>query len=400
MSNRLKSKKRFLLYQSSLLIFISALVAGVSTLFLSTLNYFFHLFTENLWLVFVLPFFGVFTLWIYQKLSSSASTSHLSFEGLLLYQSESAQNLGWGSSLLVFSFASLSQLFGASTGREGGALQYGASLGSATAHLQHRLTGEKDFDLFVKAGLVAGFSSLFGTPVAALVFLGERFGFRQPQAQALRWALVAYLSFYFSNIFQSAHTDYPDWPTFSWNLTVLFSFILLFIFIVVLAFIYKKLLGLFFKGEFLLFKNPYYRILLGGFVVAGLTWAVGSARYNGLGISLIDEAFKQSAAAYDPLMKALFTLISLTSGFKGGEVTPLISIGALIGSSLFPWLGLPLVACAAVGAMFFFAQVLGIPLTGAVLLIELFGGASAPVALCGGFILWGLQHSRFKYLKL
>ena len=42
----------------------------------------------------------------------------------------------------------------------------------------------------------------------------------------------------------------------------------------------------------------------------------------------------------DPLLKVIFTVISIFAGFKGGEVTPLMAIEASLGSFLSPILEL------------------------------------------------------------
>ncbi len=386
--------------QGSALLFLSALTAACSTLFLLSLNYFFGLFTENLWLVFVLPGFGVLCLWTFDQLSSILSTSHLSFESIVDDRAESAKNLGWGSVLLILVSSSLSQLFGASTGREGTAIQYGACLGRAIAKLQMKIFNSQDQDLLVRAGMVAGFSSLFGTPVAALVFLGERFGFKQTSEDSIKWAAVSYLSFYFSEIFKAHHTHYPAWPNMNWDFKVLFSFGVLFLMIFLAAVFYKKIMGFIFHFGYKYFQRSYYRIFFAGSLLAFFTILVGSSKYNGLGVSLIQQSFASISPWYDAILKSVFTLISITSGFKGGEVTPLMSIGASLGSSLSASLDLPLIAASAVGCIFFFAQILGIPLTGAVLMIELFGSSSAPTAFCFGLILWGFKKSKFHHLTL
>lgn len=369
-----------ILSQGSSLLFLCVLTAACSTVFLFTLNYFFGLFTENLWLVFALPIFGVFSLWIDEIINA---------------RTRNADNSGWSSALQVIISSSLSQLFGASTGREGAALQYGASLGSATGHLQSKIFGFNDGDLLIRAGFVAGFSSLFGTPIAALIFLGERFGFKQSLEDSLKWTAVSFVSFYFSNNFKAQHTHYPVWPQISWDLKVLFSFLILFLIIFVAAIVYKKVANTFSHFGFKYIRSSHLRIFIAGVVIAVLTFLVGSSKYNGLGVSLIQQSFLTAGTGYEALLKSLFTLISHTFGFKGGEVTPLMSIGALLGSSLSTSLELPLIVASAVGCVFFFAQVLGIPLTGAVVMMELFGASSAPVALCFGLLLWGFKRSKF-----
>ncbi len=378
------------------LIFLSALIAICSTAFLHSLNYFFGLFTENLWLVFSLPLFGVLSLWVYDRLTLATSSSHLNYEDIINYQSKGANNLGWGSALLIFTSASLSQLFGASTGREGAAVQYGASLGSATAKLHLKIFKTDTKSLLIRAGIVGGFSSLFGSPLAALIFLGERFGFKQDPEDSAKWAAVSYLSFYFSEIFKAPHTKYPGWPGFHWSYKMILSFFVLFLTILFATVLYQKTTKTLTYYYNAFFPRSYLRIFTAGVVMAILTWSVGSSKYNGLGLSMIQSSFINTSPWFDAVLKSIFTLISITSGFKGGEVTPLMAIGASLGSSVAPYLNLPLIAASAVGAIFFFAQTLSLPLTGAVLMVELFGAPSAPVAICFGLLLWGFKYSKFQ----
>ncbi len=375
-----------LIEQGLFLLLISALTAAFSTAFLVTLNYFFSLFTENLYFVFILPLLGVMTLWLYNQSSSRFSTMHLNFEGIRDYRAENAKNLGLVSALVVFCSASLSQLFGASTGREGAAVQYGASLGFAVTNIQRLIFKRRDYDLLVRAGIVAGFSSLFGTPLAALIFLGEKFGFKQNWHQSLQWAAASYLSFYFSKLLNAPHSIYPQWPNFSLNSSTLSSLAILLLVISFCAVLYKKIISSIddFRLKFKI--HSYYFIFFAGIALAAMTWAVRNSKYNGTGALLIQESFATISSWTDPFLKIIFTVISIVAGFKGGEVTPLMAIGATLGSFLSPLLELPLVASSAIGCIFLFAVTLRIPLTGAFLMIDLFGTSSAAIALSYGFI--------------
>jgi H+/Cl- antiporter ClcA len=101
----------------------------------------------------------------------------------------------------------------------------------------------------------------------------------------------------------------------------------------------------------------------------------------GLGIPVMVEAFQQPLAPWDFLGKYAFTLVSLGTGFKGGEVTPLFYIGATLGNALAPLLQLPFGMLAALGFVAVFAGAANTPFASAIMAIELFGGGIAPYAL-------------------
>lgn len=73
-------------------------------------------------------------------------------------------------------------------------------------------------------------------------------------------------------------------------------------------------------------------------------------------------------------MKLVFTAVTLASGFKGGEVTPLFFIGAALGNTLGTLMGAPVDLFAALGFLAVFAGATNTPLACTVMGIELFGG--------------------------
>ena len=78
-----------------------------------------------------------------------------------------------------------------------------------------------------------------------------------------------------------------------------------------------------------LLANPYWRIGVGGVVVAALSLLCLAGRYSGLGTNLIGLAFSDGTVyGWDFLAKLLFTVVTLAVGFQGGEVTPLCSPSA------------------------------------------------------------------------
>jgi H+/Cl- antiporter ClcA len=73
------------------------------------------------------------------------------------------------------------------------------------------------------------------------------------------------------------------------------------------------------------------------------------------------------------LGKLVFTIASLGSGFKGGEVTPLFYIGATLGNSLAALLDVPFALLAAVGFVAVFAGAANTPIASTLMAMELFG---------------------------
>lgn len=127
---------------------------------------------------------------------------------------------------------------------------------------------------------------------------------------------------------------------------------------------------------------------------------VGTTKYVGLGIPTIISAFSSQILPWDFVTKIGFTALSLGSGFKGGEATPLFYIGATLGNSLAPLLGLPAPLLAGMGFVAVFAGAANVPLAAILMAIELFGvsvGSYAGIAcvvsyLCSGHP--GIYHPR------
>jgi hypothetical protein len=132
-----------------------------------------------------------------------------------------------------------------------------------------------------------------------------------------------------------------------------------------------------------LVKRPWLRPFFGGLIVIGLTYLVGTRDYLGLGLPLIEESFAPGGVFLGAFaLKLLFTAVTLGTGFKGGEVTPLFCIGATLGSA-FAWLtGQPTSTFAALGFVAVFAGAANTPLACVLMGIELFGaGLAVPLTL-------------------
>ena len=280
---------------------------------------------------------------------------------------------------LVLAGTVLSHLFGASVGREGTAVQMGGTLADQLSRLPR--LGPGDRRLLLMAGISAGFAAVFGTPLAGAVFGLEVLVIGRLRHDAIFPCIAsAILADQVGLSWGVHHTHYAigTVPAITaWRIGA-----------IVVAGIAFGLAGRAFAsathGLSAAMKRwlPYapLRPALGGLVVACAVWAIGTQRYVGLGIPVIVEAFAQPLPPWDWLGKFVFTVASLGSGFKGGEVTPLFYIGATLGNALAPLLHLPFAMLAGVGFVAVFAGAANTPLASTVMALELFGPAVGPYA--------------------
>jgi PII-like signaling protein len=117
-------------------------------------------------------------------------------------------------------------------------------------------------------------------------------------------------------------------------------------------------------------------------IVIGLVYLFGTREYLGLGVWSPHPADVTISSLFLPdrvdhwswLLKLIFTVVTLASGFKGGEVTPLFFIGAALGNALSWLLGAPTDLFAALGFVAVFAGASDTPLACTIMGVELFGG--------------------------
>ena len=150
------------------------------------------------------------------------------------------------------------------------------------------------------------------------------------------------------------------------------------------------------------------KVVVGGVIVVLLSLLFGGD-YNGAGVGVIERALAGDARPEAFLMKIIFTALTLSAGFKGGEIVPAFFCGATFGSFFGALLGLPASFAAAAGMTAVFCGVTNCPLTSILLSYELFGGEGLPLyALCcavsymlsGYYSLYHSQYIRHSKLKL
>ena len=146
-----------------------------------------------------------------------------------------------------------------------------------------------------------------------------------------------------------------------------------------------------------------------GAVIAVLTLLVGDQRYNGAGMDMALGAVGGKADWYDFLMKLLFTAVTLSAGFKGGEIVPTFCVGATFGCVLGGLLGLDPGIAAAMGLVGLFCGVTNSPIASIFLSIEMFGSANVYLfafvcvitfVISGNWGLYASQRIRFSRSRL
>jgi len=242
----------------------------------------------------------------------------------------------------------ITHLFGGSAGREGVAVQLGATL-------SHRFNKYFNFPdkskVFLVTGMAAGFGGLFQTPIAALFFGLEVLALGNLQLYALLPAVVAAFTASWTSSFLGLEkfTHIVN-TTLSITPMTFVKFAILGIIFGIAGNLFVYLQSFLKKFAVEKIKNPYYRIFLIGIFLSIILLLLHKGRYTGLGTNLIENSFSgKQIFGYDWILKLLLTTLTLAAGFQGGEVTPLFSIGASLGVVIAIFFGLPIEFVAAAG---------------------------------------------------
>ena len=356
----------------------TGLICGlVGTLFHLSVERVTELRADQPWLLFLLPAAGLLITALYKATKC---------EGVGTNNVIRAVQSGEPVSILlvpaIFLGTVLTHLCGGSAGREGAALQMGGSIGWNVGTLLHL----KDHDRRTAtiSGMAAFFSALFGTPLTAALFamMVEDVGltFTSAFVPAFTSALIAYGC---SLAFGIAPTHFaitaPELTVWTAFLVILLGF--------ACAAVSRLFCGLLHFMEHKvpqLLPNPWLRVFVGGVAVIAFSYLFGVGRYNGAGMGVITAAVEQGEALpWDFLCKIFLTALTLSCGFKGGEVVPSFFVGATFGCIFGPLLGLPAGFAAAVGLVSIFCGATNALIPSILMGFELFSGAGLELIALG-----------------
>ena len=345
-----------------------------------------------------LPFAGVAIALAYQHLGRGAEGGN----NLIVEQiHEPGGSVPLRMAPLILVATVLTHLFGGSVGREGTAVQLGGSIASAFAR---RLgLSSHDTRIVLMTGIAAGFGAVFGTPVAGAVFALEVLSVGRVEYDALvPCVLAAIVGDWTCHHLGVAHVGYHiAFAGYAADGPAPFHIDALLLAKVAVAGVVFGLAGLLFAeathgaGSVLKRICPvgWLRPAIGGLLVIALVHALGTRAYLGLGVVSPDPSDSSILAFFGPLhfawawaWKLVFTVISLGSGFKGGEVTPLFFIGAGLGNALSGLMDAPVDLFAALGFVAIFAAASNTPLACTIMGIELFGATHTPYIAVACFV--------------
>jgi len=265
----------------------------------------------------------------------------------------------------------ITHLFGGSAGREGTAVQMGGSIADQLSRYVKFTQWERK--VLIMCGISAGFASVFGTPMAGAIFALEIIFIRKIKYDAIIPVLMsAFIANYVCDLWPITHTHYQiaSVPSFNFqNVSLVILASVLFGLVSVGFSVGMNLLSSVFKKHI---KNMLFRPVIGGVIVASLGYLLGY-KYLGLGVPTIVESFTKQQGGEVFAIKLILTVITLSAGFKGGEVTPLFYIGATLGSALSLVLPLPISLLAGVGFVAVFSGATNAPLACSIMGLELFG---------------------------
>ena len=370
----------FILKWLVIIIMTASIVGSATAWFLIALDFVTIWRTDHIWVVNFLPLIGLGIGYAYHYFGTAVQKGNNLI--LITHQAEETTSSRSTTSSstkpipllmapLVFISTLLTHVGGGSAGREGTAVQMGGAIADQFTTLFKLSSAERKTILIM--GVSAGFAAVFGTPWAAAVFALEIMSFKKVKFENIIPSFAAaFGAHYICLAWMVKHTAYSidiipsiSASTISWTMLAGIIFGL-----AALLFIYT---GKIFEGLFAKIKFEPMRPFIGGIIIALFIVVANSTKYIGLGIPSIVDAFNEPAGSFDFALKILLTSLTLSAGFKGGEVTPLFFIGAALGNILIWFIPFPMALLAGMGFVAVFAGATHCVIASIIMGMELFG---------------------------
>lgn len=345
-----------------------ALGGGIGSLFHISVEYATKLRLEHDWIIFMLPLGGIIIVFLYKLLNKTEDMG----TNLVINSVRTDGKVPFIMAPLIFISTVITHLCGGSAGREGAALQLGGSIGSQVGKLLK--LDEKDMHLITLCGMSGVFAALFGTPLTATFFSMEVISvgiiYYSSFIPCIVSSLVAYKISLCLGIEPVAFVlkYIPDN-----SIENIVKVSILGVMCAVVSIVFCKALHKTNSVLSSLIKNNYYKIIFGGIIIVALTFLLGTRDYNGAGMDIIANAINGNVNGEAFILKIIFTAITISVGYKGGEIVPTFFVGSTFGCAAAGLIGLDPGFGAAIGLVALFCGVVNTPITSIILSIELFG---------------------------
>lgn len=329
-------------------------------------------FGEHDFMLYLMPVSGILIVIVHKLLRQVGNKG----TNVILESIHSSEKIRFTMLPTIFISTILSHFVGASAGKEGAALQIGASIANLLGDALK--LNEKDKKIIIMCGMSGCFGAIFGTPLAAAMFGMEVAVIGVAYYTALiPCVFAAFIGAEVSHLL-GLHAEaftILNVPEFQFN-TLIFP-ILIGILGAVVSICFCELLHEAHKIYHRKFHNLYVRILVASVLFIALTLIFGRD-YCGAGFNLVEEAMHGESRYEAFLLKMLFTAVALGGGFKGGEIVPTLAIGATLGSAVGNIIGFEPSLCAACGMLALFVGATNCPTATLFLGFELFGFEAMP----------------------
>lgn len=270
---------------------------------------------------------------------------------------------------------------GGSAGKEGPCAQIGAGLASTVTRLLR--FNESDRRKLVICGISAGFATVFGTPIAGAIFGVEVLIVGVLLYDVLLPSFVAGVTAYQVAAYFGVPYLHASVTVSGLNEVLLLKVIgaaIFFGFVAVLL-----INGM--KAGHRLFDRlrlwPPWQAALAGAVLALLAMIFGR-QYLGLGMPTIVSCLNGQEVSWSaPLLKTVFTSLTLNGGGSGGIVTPIFFVGATSGALVAPLLHVDVATMSAIGLVCLLAGAANTPIAASIMAVEMFGPSIGPYAAVG-----------------
>jgi len=285
-------------------------------------------------------------------------------------------------------FASIAtHLLGGSAGREG----VGVLMGIGNTNIFKKSAIDNKTLIF--CGITAGFSSIFGTPLAAIFFPFEllRTHPRKEKKIFLLAVLASFSSYYTTILLGTTHNfRYID---FIMSEKIFFLMLISIPACTAGAILFMKAqsyISFHFKKPLIIFSITLFLVLL--------VFYFNLYDYMGIGAGFIEGSFFNQRFLKDFFIKLFFTAVTIGVGLKGGEVTPLFFMGSSLINALNGFFKFASFSVSSALGMFsFFAASTLTPVTSSVMAYEYYGAKIALIVFPVAYLSSKMMRNRSVY---